>query len=403
MRFRTLLFAALAIFMVSPRLGAQDITDDAVTSFIKGRQAEKPELEKVGAQLDELDEKIKKWRDCAAIIQETMSGLKAKAALKVKCGATSDEGFRKERNKLLATPEQVGAAAAGMELRRYVKMKELVTMYLNGDRSFGDGENKAMAAHAVELSNVMGIALAKASNEDRGSGRSGGGLGGRLGNAIAGKMAMFTPDMTWAYVGYLWSLMYMSGATMFETAYAPGQWTQWEIVDASQPDSKLVLERALLSRAADKTEWWRIKTTSTEGGETQEIVLEAQFKPLDEQGLTMQVVRMKGKLPGDTEGKELMVPEHLAMLSPGGFGMKPTKESVAGATVGTDNIKVGSASYSARHIKFANAGGSMNWWVADKAPGSVVKVEFAGKEENQKWTMAMKANGTGAKSELGVK
>ena len=402
MRFRPVLFAALALLMVSPGLKAQDITEDAVTSFIKGRQAEKPELEKVGAELDELDEKIKKFKDCSEIINETMSGLKAKVALKAKCGATSADGFRKDRDKLLAAPEKAGAAAAGMDLRRYVKMKELVTMYLNGDRSFGDSELKALAAHASALSDVMGIALAKAGSGGNSGG--GGGLSGRLGNAIAGRMtAMMTPAMTWAYVGYLWSIMYMSGATMFETPYQPGQWTQWEIADASKDDSKLVLERALLSREKDKSEWWRIKTTSVEGGETQEIILEALFKPLDEQGLTMQVVRMKGKLPGDTQGNEMMVPEHLAMLSPGGFGMKPTKESIAGATVGTESVKVGSASYSAKHIRFANAGGSMNWWVSDKAPGSVVKVEFAGQDKDQKWTMIMKGAGSGAKSELGVK
>ena len=401
MRFRPLLVAILAILVFSPPVLAQDITEDAVTAFIKGRQAEKPELEKVGANLDELDEKIKKWRDCAAIIQETMSGLKAKVALKAKCGQTSDEGFRKERNKLLAAPEQAGAAAAGMDVRRYVKMKEVVTMFLNGDRSFGDSEVKAMMKHASALSDAMGIALAKAGSS---GGNSGGGLSGRLGNAIAGRMtAMMTPAMTWAYVSYLWGLMFMSGATMFETPYQPGQWTQWEIADASQPDSKVTLERAMLSREADKSEWWRIKTTSVENGETQEIVLEALFKPLDEQGQTMQVVRMKGKLPGDTQGNEMMVPENLAMISMNGLGIKPTKESLAGATVGTESIKVGSASYSAKHVRFANAGGSMNWWIADKAPGSVVKVEFLGQEEGQKWTMAMTKAGTGAKSELGVK
>lgn len=404
MRFRSMLLAALTVFTVASGASAQSITDEVLTAFLKGRAAEGPELEKVRPQLDEADEKIKKFNDCGEIINETMSGLKAKVALKAKCGATSADGFEKERRNLLASPERAGAAAAGMDLKQYVKIKELATLYLGGSRNFPEGELKVWARHASALSDAMGLALEKDADSDSGSGgRSGGGLSGRIGNAIAGKMRMFTPDMTWAYVGYLWGIMYMSGATMFETAYQPGQWTQWEIADASQPDNKLVLERALLSRAADKSEWWRIKTISSSPESTDTIILESQFKPLDEEGLTMQVVRMRGKLPGDTEGKELMVPQHLSMLSMSAFPMKPTTESVAGATVGTESIKVGNNSFSARHVKFGAGGGSMNWWLADKAPGTVVKVEFNGDDKDEKWTMVMKGSGSGAKSELGVK
>jgi hypothetical protein len=401
MRFRFIGLATLAILLIGSSAQAQSITDDVLTAFIKGREAERPELDKVGAQIDALDEKIKNFRSCSEIINETMSGLKAKVALKAKCGATSIDGFLKEKAQLLNSPEKVGASAAGMDLRKYVKVKEVVTMYLQGDRSFAEGELKAFGNHATALSNAMGMALAKASSGG-GSG-GGGGISGRIGNAIAGQMRMFTPDMTWAYVGYLWGLMYMSGATMFESPYQPGQWTRWEIVDASQPDQKLTLERALLSREADKSEWWRIKTISASSESTDTIILESQFKPMDAEGLTMQVVRMRGKLPGDTEGKELMVPQHLAMVSMSAFPIKPTKESVAGATVGTESVRVGSASYSAKHIKFGAGGGNMEWWVADNAPGAVVKVQFTGQDKDAKWTQQMVASGTGAKSELGVK
>jgi hypothetical protein len=404
MRFRSIWLAALAIVFIGSNASAQTVTDEVLAAFIKGRQAETPELDKVGAQLEEIDEKIKNFRSCSEIINETMSGLKAKVALKAKCGATSVDGFLKERAKLLESPEKVGASVAGMDLRKYVKVKEVVTMYLQGDRSFAEGELKAFGNHATALSDAMGMALAKASNGGSGGGgRRGGGVSDRLGNAVAGRMRMFTPDMTWAYVSYLWSLMYMSGATMFETAYQPGQWTRWEIVDASQEGNKLVLERALLSREADKSEWWRIKTIQTSSESTDTIILESQFKPMDEEGLTQKVVRMRGKLPGDTEGKELMVPEHLTMLSMSVFPMKPTKESIAGATVGTENIRAGDKTFSAKHVKFGAGQGNMEWWLADSAPGTVVKVQFSGQEQDQKWTMQMVGSGSGAKSELGVK
>jgi hypothetical protein len=401
MRFRSTLLALIAVLFTAAGASAQSITDDVLAAFIKGRQAEQPELDKVGAQLDDLDKKVDDFRKCAEVINETMSGLKAKVALKAKCGATSVDGFTKDRAKLLAAPEKVGAAAAGMDLRKYAKVKESVTMYLSGDRNFAEGELKAFANHATALSDAMGMALAAAGGNARRGG--GGGVSGRVGNAMAGQMRMFTPDMTWAYVSYLWGIMYMSGATMFETAYQPGQWTRWQISDASQPDQKVVLERALISREADKSEWWRIKTITTSPEATDTITLESQFKPLDAEGLSMQVVRMRGKLPGDTEGKELMVPEHLTMLSMSAFPMKPTKESIAGATVGTENVNVGGKGYSAKHVKFGAGTGNMEWWLADNAPGTVLKVQFSGQDADQKWTMQMVESGSGAKSELGVK
>jgi hypothetical protein len=211
-------------------------------------------------------------------------------------------------------------------------------------------------------------------------------------------------DMTWAYVSYLWGLMYMSGATMFETPYQPGQWTRWEIVDSSQPDQKLVLERAMFRRDADKSEWWRIKTISVSPERADTIILESQYKPdpTDETGTTMTVVRMRGKMPGQAEGSEMVVPEHLTTLRPTGFGMRPTAESLAGATVGTESINVAGTSYSARHVRFGGAGGTTEWWLADNAPGGVIRVQHTGASPDQKWTQNMVGAGTGAKSELGL-
>jgi hypothetical protein len=91
------------------------------------------------------------------------------------------------------------------------------------------------------------------------------------------------------------------------------------------------------------------------------------------------------------------------MLSMSAFPMKPTKESVAGATVGTESVSVGGKSYSAKHVKFGATGGNMEWWLAENAPGTVVKVQRTGQEADDKWTMLMVGSGSGAKSELGVK
>jgi len=402
--------AALMLAMSGTDAYAQTkITDETVNQFLKGREAEEPELEKVSEKLEELDEKIANFRECYEMVAgadnatgRKLGGLAGKAMLRTKCGATGEDGFLKERQKLMEAPEKAGADAAGMKVRDYAKLKELFTLYLYGSRDFPDSELAVLNARGADLSGALGIALAKARNTSGGSGSVGTRVASGAGNALGINMRAMTPDMTWAYVGYLWGLMYMSGATMFETAYESGQWTTWEIVDSDQPDSKLLIERALISREADRSEWWRIKTISigTESADT--VVLESLFKPLDEEGLTMQVVRMRGRMPGEKEGQELMVPQHLTTLGMTAFPMKPTPESVEGATVGTETVNAGSQSYSARHVKFGSAGGTMEWWLTDKAPGGVVRVQFTG-PENDTWTMAMTGAGSGAKSELGVK
>lgn len=401
---RSALLTALMLCATFASASAQgpSFSEQSLDQFLTGLEAERVELDKVGPQLTEIDDKLTKFRECSGLLKEAgggKTGLAAKVAMKAKCGATSEDGFLKDRAKLLEQPEKTGASAAGMKRGDYAHMKERVTGYVNGQRNFSDAELKALAARADKLASALGMTLAKASSEDRG----GGGIGNRIGKAIGGQMRMFTPDMTWAYVSYLWGVMYMSGATMFESPYKPGQWTRWEIRDSQQENTRLVLERALLSREADGSEWWRIKSINITPESSDTITLESLFKKLDESGIAMQVVRMKGKLPGDTEGKELMVPQHLSMLSMTAFPFKPTDESIAGATVGTDAVKVGGASYSAKHVKFGAGGGNMEWWLAGNAPGGVVRVQFSGQQKDEKWTMEMVDAGTGAKSELGIK
>ena len=409
-RLKSIAVAALLVLVAAP-LRAQDITPESVDRFIKGKNAEKPELDKVATQLAELDKKIKDWRDCYGQLREigqvtgtSPSGFKMKAVTRAKCGATDPDGWIEERGKLLGDPEEAGARVAGMNRGEYAQFKERVISYLGGDRNFGDAALKALNARATDLSNAMGMALAQGGHkETRRRGGMSGGMGSALGNAIGAQMSMFTPDMTWAYVGYLNGILYMSGATMFETDYKAGEWTRWEIKDASQSDQHMVLERAMIRRDADKSEWWRTKTINVTAERADTIVLESQLKPLDADGMTQQVVRMRGKFPGDSVGKELMVPENMNTLSAQAWGSKPTKESIAGATVGTESVTVGNKSYVANHVRFGSGNGDMDWWLTDKVPGGLVRVQSTARGQDAKWTMDLVATGTGAKSELGMK
>jgi hypothetical protein len=407
----------LSCVLAAPAAAQVTITDAMLDQFLRGRVAEQAELEKVTVQLAELDEKIAKFNECAQLVRDGSSvvgggaagGLAARAALRTRCGATSVDGMMNDRKKLLEGPQARGASASGLGARDYATVKELVIIYLEGGRAFREAELAALAARVQDLSGALRIAAVTPGLRQTGGGDGGGGggIGGRIGGAIGGavgaRLQAFTPDMTWAYVSYLWGIMFMSGATLFEQPYQSGQWTQWEIIDSSGDDEKMMLERALIAREDDGSEWWRIKTISTDGASADTIVLETLFKPLDEDRLTMQVVRMRGRMPGETEGQELMVPQHLGMLSPGAlFPFKPTPESIAGATVGTETVRISTGSYSARRVKFGSAGGSTEWWLADDAPGGVVRVQHSAPDRGG-WTMAMIGAGTGARSELGIR
>ena len=116
-----------------------------------------------------------------------------------------------------------------------------------------------------------------------------------------------------------------------------------------------------------------------------------------------QLVRVRAKLPGQ-EANELMVPQAFAMLSLlSVFPMKPTPESVEGATVGNERV----GQFDARQVRFATGGGAIEWWLADSAPGGWVRFRNTEpKEDDVKtpgtYTIQMVDSGAGAKSVLGV-
>jgi hypothetical protein len=140
-------------------------------------------------------------------------------------------------------------------------------------------------------------------------------------------------------------------------------------------------------------------TTKRDGkDESETVLLEAMFKPMGDQ--VQQLVRMRGKLPGNDEPQELIVPQAMAMLSmSAAFPFKPTPESVAGATVGTETV----AGVSARHVRYGAGGGTLSWWLSDPTPGGWVRFSAVDDQKKESYRMEMIGQGTGAKSETGVK
>lgn len=410
MRTRRLLAnAALLTLLVAPRLSAQrviDLTSDLLDRFLKGADAEQVELGKSGDQLKDLDEKIKNFRECRKPFDLAAGGGKlgmaANLAMRGKCGASNEDGFQKDRQKLTEGPMNAGAKAAGMKGGDFSNLKDKITAYMHGDRmGFSQPGLDLLKSRESDLSKAMGMPVMQMGG-NMGGNMGGGGRTGRMSGA-------WTPDYAWIYIGQMFALQYASGASMFEEAYKPGEWTQWKITDSGSPDEAQTIERAFLAVTPEGSEWWRMKTTSEykDGGKVSidTVIIEALYKPTSE--YTKELVRVRAKLPGNKEGQELLVPAGMGMINYNGmFPMRPTKESIEGATVGTENVTTKAGSFSAKHVRFGGGagGGNLDWWLTNDAPGGWVKFVGASGSGGDKdlYTMEMTAKGTGAKSELGV-
>lgn len=410
MRHRSsVLLLVLSLAAASPlsaQKGLIDLTTDLLNRFLNGASTEKVALTKVDSQVAVIDAKIKSFNDCksafetaAGMTSSQTLGLTARIAMKAKCGATSDDDLLKEKQKILDGPANDAAQAAKMKLADYLNLKNKITGYLSGDRSaFTPSGLDLLASRASDLSSTLGVSVAQAAPSG-----GGGGMGGAPGMAMPG---MWSVDFAWAYIGQLFALEYASGATMFEKPYEPGQWTRWQITASDKDAGNETIERAFLGKTADGGEWWRTKTiftTKQDGKDVVDtVVLEALYKPVSDQ--VKQIVRMRGKLPGSKDPQELMVPAGLGMINTAGmFPMKPTPESIDGATVGTETITSPAGTFSARHVRFGAGTGSIDWWLADNVPGGWVKFTGSGADKKDSYVMELIGQGTGATSELGIK
>lgn len=113
-------------------------------------------------------------------------------------------------------------------------------------------------------------------------------------------------------------------------------------------------------------------------------MLEGLFKPAGD-GL-QELVRMRGRMPGEREASELMVPENMTTLQAWGtFRSHPTQESVEGATVGTENVTAF----------------RQEWWLSPQVPGGWVQYDVSGEDKDEGFRIRLIAHGSGTTSELG--
>jgi hypothetical protein len=408
-----LLFAAAVPAPVNAQV--REITEEFVDLLLRAFSAEQAELEKVSTQLGEVDDKIRKFNECKALLEAAgdvsgsrMGGLAARAAIRARCGASDTDGFNRDRQKIVEGPEKVALDMLRLRSADYSRLKDRITGYFQTGSGFNAAEAALLSARRTDFASAMRTSFA--SYAGGGDSRGGGGRG------LRGVRSTWTMDYAWEYIGHMFQIMYISGASIFEKPYQPGQWTEWEIVsrdtrynDDNRPaadlESRQTIERAFLGLTEDGGEWWRFTSVDhyEENGvqKADTVILESLFKPMNE--YMKQLARVRARLPGQ-DANELMVPQHFAMLSMlSVFPMKPTEESVRGATIGNERI----GNFDARHVRFAAGSGNLEWWIADDAPGGWVRFRSTEQKDSDvrepgTYTVQMSRSGSGAKSLLGV-
>lgn len=395
---RTIVLLA-ALTFASTVADAQEITlsTDVLDRFVTAHDKEREEIAALDPQLREVDRKIRRFRECklafeaaGSATRSRLGGLAARAGIRARCGANNEDEIEREKTTLRTQATTRAAQAGNFTVPVFSRLRvRLERIYGYGDRAgLSAPELEAVNARRERFASIFGGGTAVADA----IAAVGGGAG--AGRAMPGQ---WTADVSWAYVGALFGMMYSTGANVFDQPYQPGQWTRWEMRGADD-DDKQTVERAFLSKSEDGNEWWRFKAVA--GSDT--IVLEALFKNSGE-GM-QELVRMRGKMPGEREPNEMMVPEQMTMVRTlGMFGSRPTKESVDGATVGTENVTVPAGTFSAKHVRFGGMGGRQEWWISDGVPGGWVQYTVTPQEGEGSFKMVLVAHGTGATSELGSK
>jgi len=197
-------------------------------------------------------------------------------------------------------------------------------------------------------------------------------VGNRVGQALAGQIqtGLVGPEVTRAYAMALYSVVFYHGGFAWEgKGYQPGDYTVWEGRHVSQGDR---FEKAFLAREADGSEWWRVRADKRSGDHTDQFVAEALFSKPDASG-AQKILRMRAQMPGEQKASEVPITAETQaswVIRPTGH---LTAESLAGATVGQENVQVPAGTYQARHVRYSAGTGQADWWLSNDVPGGLVQ------------------------------
>ncbi len=225
--------------------------------------------------------------------------------------------------------------------------------------------------------------------------RVGESVGNQVGNAAAAQTtAAMGPMYQQAMMGMVFAMAFNGGGyAMNQTTYKPGEWTRWNI--PNKDEKTTVLERAYLFDDKEGNPWWKVKyQLPSKDGKDESLVVEALFDKTN-----YKLLRMRQKMPNETEGKEVPVSEQTYYAPP----TKLTKQSLEGGLKGPASVTVPAGTFSAKHYEFSNSsGGAINYYLVDTVPGGTVKQVHVESGKETTYTMELAAFGSGSKSELGV-
>lgn len=229
-------------------------------------------------------------------------------------------------------------------------------------------------------------------------------VGNKVGEAVGNKIiADLSPMMQQLMVSSFSLMFYHGGYYVADQApYAPGQYTRWNSEGATQGE---FLERALLRRNDDGTEWWRVETRAQ--GDEQNTIMEALMSAPDAAG-NRQIRRMRAQFAGEPEPREIPITESNASTYYLNAQTQLTPESLDGMTVGDASVTVPAGTFKTRHVRFTNyqGAGELNWYMTNAVPGGVVKyrnVVRDGDKEDVIYNVVLESFGDGSTtSKLGI-
>ena len=256
---------------------------------------------------------------------------------------------------------------------------------------------------------LYGTASSAASSTASSTGNTvGNEAGNRAGNAIVNSMGgptspvsanpnlgALNQQMMMMYTQVIFSMAFGSGGYSVGTGdYKPGQYARFSFPkQGGGEDEGGTLERGYLGEDGEGNQWWKVKMVSGKKADT--VILEALLSPKDSK-----MLRLRGKFPQDTEGKEMAVSENASYVPP----TRLSKKSIEGATTGVESVTVPAGTFKARHVVFGDVGSTHEWWLDDKIPGGTVKeLTKASGGSGQGYLLELVASGSDAASELGTK